>query len=406
MSTEQQLLAAIWAAPNDDLPRLVYADYLEETGEPAKVARAEFIRVQCELARMDEDDDGRAALEKRERQLHKRHVKDWRAEVPKGLQSREFRRGFCWPRERVMTAKQFLALNKADWENVPLWRLRLEVPIKNVPAVAACDTLTRIGELSLNIDTDTPSARAAFLASPHLTNISALNLSWCHPGTEWVSVLNRYKPFPRLTKLKLSTSDLDSEITALADCTALASVTEFHFSGTGLGDTGLVALANFSRYPRLAHIRLEPYRDYDRTPTFTPAAVQTLSSSGYRKALRVLDFTCCFLGDVGLEALCTRAAFQLTELDLSFNGITDAGVITLAAWPGLATVRHLHLSFNRVARDGTRALIRSPYLSAVRQLSLVGNDFLARPSSRRYRDELVERFGKTVEFRLVDRPLG
>ena len=35
--------------PDDDLPRLVYADYLDERGE---AERAEFIRVQCELARL------------------------------------------------------------------------------------------------------------------------------------------------------------------------------------------------------------------------------------------------------------------------------------------------------------------------------------------------------------------
>jgi uncharacterized protein (TIGR02996 family) len=41
-------LRAICWAPFDDGPRLVYADHLEELGE---CARAEFIRVQCELAR-------------------------------------------------------------------------------------------------------------------------------------------------------------------------------------------------------------------------------------------------------------------------------------------------------------------------------------------------------------------
>lgn len=38
-------LSAIIAAPDDDLPRLTYADWLDEHGEPE---RAEFIRVQCE----------------------------------------------------------------------------------------------------------------------------------------------------------------------------------------------------------------------------------------------------------------------------------------------------------------------------------------------------------------------
>lgn len=33
MTTRQALLAAVFAAPDDDLPRLVFADHLEENGE-------------------------------------------------------------------------------------------------------------------------------------------------------------------------------------------------------------------------------------------------------------------------------------------------------------------------------------------------------------------------------------
>ena len=42
------MLAAVCATPKDDLPRLVLADWLEEHGE---TERAEFIRVQCEMAK-------------------------------------------------------------------------------------------------------------------------------------------------------------------------------------------------------------------------------------------------------------------------------------------------------------------------------------------------------------------
>ena len=42
------LLATVCAQPEDDAPRLVYADWLDEHSQPE---RAEFIRVQCELAR-------------------------------------------------------------------------------------------------------------------------------------------------------------------------------------------------------------------------------------------------------------------------------------------------------------------------------------------------------------------
>lgn len=46
------LLRAILVDPADDLPRLAYADWCEENGQED---RGEFIRVQVELAKMDED---------------------------------------------------------------------------------------------------------------------------------------------------------------------------------------------------------------------------------------------------------------------------------------------------------------------------------------------------------------
>lgn len=47
--TYAALLAAVVARPEDDAPRLIMADWLEENGDEA---RAEFIRVQCELAKL------------------------------------------------------------------------------------------------------------------------------------------------------------------------------------------------------------------------------------------------------------------------------------------------------------------------------------------------------------------
>src|SRR5687767_11671931 len=46
MSDRDAFLAAIRAAPADDAPRLVYADWLDEHGQPDL---AEFIRVQIEI---------------------------------------------------------------------------------------------------------------------------------------------------------------------------------------------------------------------------------------------------------------------------------------------------------------------------------------------------------------------
>jgi len=48
MSDYDALMATVIAYPDSDSPRLIFADWLEEHGEEE---RAEFIRVQCELAR-------------------------------------------------------------------------------------------------------------------------------------------------------------------------------------------------------------------------------------------------------------------------------------------------------------------------------------------------------------------
>ncbi len=63
---ERALLRAVIAAPADDLPRLVYADWLEEHGDPD---RAEFIRVQCRLADMSPADPDWVDLSDREEEL-------------------------------------------------------------------------------------------------------------------------------------------------------------------------------------------------------------------------------------------------------------------------------------------------------------------------------------------------
>jgi uncharacterized protein (TIGR02996 family) len=106
----EPFLAAIRAAPADDLPRLVFADWLDEHGDPD---RAEFIRVQCELAKHGRlgawtdvgwraDDLGRSTLAPaapllaRQTALWSAHGEEWSAELPQSdLYRVEFHRGFA-----------------------------------------------------------------------------------------------------------------------------------------------------------------------------------------------------------------------------------------------------------------------------------------------------------------------
>ena len=63
MQLEDAFLQDICGRPDDDAPRLIYADWLEEQGGAADLARAELIRVQCELEGAVEDGPPRWRLQ-------------------------------------------------------------------------------------------------------------------------------------------------------------------------------------------------------------------------------------------------------------------------------------------------------------------------------------------------------
>jgi uncharacterized protein (TIGR02996 family) len=98
---ELSLLASIHECPRDQMRFLIYADWLEDRGDPL----ADFIRVQCQLEGMAADHPEYAALKKRERAALRGHADAWR-----GFSARRnfwggFRRGLpvlswrCWDHE-------------------------------------------------------------------------------------------------------------------------------------------------------------------------------------------------------------------------------------------------------------------------------------------------------------------
>src|SRR5262245_58911497 len=71
---ETSFLRAILEAPDDHAPRLVYADWLEERGH---AGRAEFLRVECRLARLPVRDPRRAEMAARKQLLLPKCVHEW-----------------------------------------------------------------------------------------------------------------------------------------------------------------------------------------------------------------------------------------------------------------------------------------------------------------------------------------
>src|SRR5437763_15011358 len=82
-------LSAIREQPDDDGPRLVYADWLDDRGDP----RGEFIRVQCDLAKFDPADERRPALASRADDLLADHEAEWLVCSPEPPNDWRFARG-------------------------------------------------------------------------------------------------------------------------------------------------------------------------------------------------------------------------------------------------------------------------------------------------------------------------
>ena len=74
MTEHAAFVQAILDAPDDDTPRLIFADWLEEHGDGA---RAEFIRLQCDRERLPAGDVRHRFLVEREQELLGAHWEAW-----------------------------------------------------------------------------------------------------------------------------------------------------------------------------------------------------------------------------------------------------------------------------------------------------------------------------------------
>ena len=119
MTHGEAFLQAILENPQDDTPRLAYADWLEERDDP----RGEFIRVQCRLATMAADDGRRPPLEDLERRLLEGHQDEWLDPLRPLLSGWTFRRGFLdairVPAATYLQRPAFLRPATARPETVP-----------------------------------------------------------------------------------------------------------------------------------------------------------------------------------------------------------------------------------------------------------------------------------------------
>ena len=129
-----ELLAAVLANPDDDAARLVYADFLSQSGDE----RGELIAVQCALGSAPKGK--RTALLKREKELLKANAKKWSQHASQVALECRFVRGFVGTIKA--TANAFTHHGAKLFETDPVEEL-----ILSKPAAAGLDLLSEAEHL-------------------------------------------------------------------------------------------------------------------------------------------------------------------------------------------------------------------------------------------------------------------
>jgi uncharacterized protein (TIGR02996 family) len=244
-------LDRIAAAPDDDAPRLVFADWLDDQGD---AAYAEFIRVQCALARRQDPPE---PLRAREAELYDLLSRRW-AEQLAGLATsgvfslRHFRRGFLEFDELSIEPEVFAAWT-GRWPF--LLRIgRLDVWSETWGGFFACPELARVSEIVCERAQLDDPALVPFATAGHFHNLRSINLYGCRFGREGFAAFVRCPSLTGLRELALDFTGLDdADLTTLVGSPVCRSLTWLNVGGNAITDAGARALA---ASPHLTNLRV------------------------------------------------------------------------------------------------------------------------------------------------------
>jgi uncharacterized protein (TIGR02996 family) len=302
-ATLRGLLAAARDDPEDDGPRLVLADWLEEHGDP----RGEFVRLQVRLQRLVAYDPTRPDLKCREAELLDRHRDDWLGPL----------RGMDYD-PRFDGGLLFLFIGASALAGLPV-------------EVLASEAFAWVAGVGLCLEEETLTAVAEAFRAPALTGVSELSL--------------------------LGEEVDDDQLGLLAASPRLGALRRLELGDNVFGAASLRALAWSERVPRLRALLL-PRND------LRVEGVRALVSGLLLGRLEELSLEECYLGDDGIAALAQfRAPTRLRELNLARNIIGAAGAAALVRSELLTGCRRLDLSHNVLGDEGAQILLDSPRLS-------------------------------------------
>lgn len=175
MTEREMLLRVVCENPDDDTPRLVFADWLDENGEPE---RAEFIRIQVASAREPAYSTSWHDLVRQACALLAAHAVEWRANLPTGFAHEPFVRGFLQTAtigiDRPATPEEVGRLfDVAPVLSLTVYRVSDPGMLADIPVLA------RLRSLWLQLQDPPGVSVERFLTAPNLTGLERIYIfSW------------------------------------------------------------------------------------------------------------------------------------------------------------------------------------------------------------------------------------
>ncbi|MEZ6121751.1 MAG: TIGR02996 domain-containing protein [Planctomycetaceae bacterium] len=353
---EQSFLDEICSHPDDDTPRLIYADWLEEQGN----ARGEFIRVQCEMATLKKTQVRYRELVKREQMLLFRHQAEWLSAFPLSVRRHVFRRGFV--EECAVAVSYFLR----NWEKLlrltPLRHVTFTMVKDQLPLLAEIPGLAKLESVEFKKQ-DRHHGIVEFARSPYLHGLKKIN------NSQWTS----------------------EGLLALAASPYTTTLTELEFPYCRFQRDAIEAI---TKSPGLAGLQrlIIP-------GTLTESVFPLFANATFAHGLQELNVHQMCLQDSDLSLLASGSQLKNLSILRANNtsvgeGVRGSGLIDLAHSPQLANLRQLVMQEHPLSYESLVALGESQYRTKGARFFLGGNRWNSPLNARQIRD-IQTRFGKS-----------
>ncbi len=323
-------LQAILAHPDDEEPRLAYANELTQLNDP----RGRFIHLQCELDRMTPEQRKWSAEKALEKAIFAKHGAEWSAKFHDlGVNWCGFRRGLV--EKVVLLAWEFLYRGERLLQLAPIQSVYLSgdgFTVKDAEELAECAFLEKLRYLEIHdVHQDTVDR---FMVSPYLANLRGLDLC-----------ANYIYDLPTDNKSWIGNLEymcLDQ------NCFYDDTLVEF-FEDVGPRKLRILKLASNH---------------------FTDEAIQMIAAHP-REHLESLDLSDNAITDSGLKLLAASPNFpKLQLLGLASTQITDAGLQALAESPNFSALQSLNVDNIELSMKSVMALHQSTSLKNLRHLQI------------------------------------